>query len=456
MSITRYAAWLIWAFSASRCFVAACGVLVSVVVLSSRSAANAADPADEVAEPLAAGVRPVAVAGGRWLSSVWYANVHHQASTRRLGDAGRTMACCCGSAWSSWARAAQSLKTPIEVAGKANPVGLLRADRLLIVDLLLAAMVLRAVDINNAGSYLGGGTWSIHVTPDAIELTAASDVIRLTRDEVLLIAVRPVGSCWSCYAVHALLRPGLTASAEAKDTWLPLFWVPGYTARVPRALVSALAGFSGHRLEPRLATWLGRQRLAEYQASGIVEVGTISASLGRRILVGTPAVLVLTALFALVGWTGWAALAGITGVVLIIMGLRRLRLRSAREKLPPGPWSLHVHADAIEITRAGRSLRLTAEDIESIEFHPVRRNSSCTAVYARLRSETAARLGAPDGWFPLYWLPAFSTGIPAELAVSLAVFASGRLNGSLRRNAARARNPKAPVYRRSRAYRLFR
>jgi hypothetical protein len=115
-----------------------------------------------------------------------------------------------------------------------------------------------------------------------------------------------------------------------------------------------------------------------------------------------------------------------------------------------------VRAGAIDISRAGRSLRLTAEDIESIEFHPVRRKSSRTAVQARLRSEAAARVGAPDGWIPLYWQPDLSTGIPAELVISLAIFASGRLSGSLRRKAARARNTKAPVLRRTRAYRLFR
>jgi hypothetical protein len=252
--------------------------------------------------------------------------------------------------------------------------------------------------------------------------------------------------------VHALLRPGLTVPAGAAGSWLPLFWAPGYTTRVSPALVSALAGFSGHRLEPRLATWLGRQGLAEFQADGTVEVATIPATLGRRLLVGVPALLVLTGLFALIGWRGWAVLAGLAGGFLVLVCFS---MRSARGKLPAGPWSLHVQADSLEITQAGRSLRLTAEDIESIEFHPVRRRSR-TAVQARLRSQTAAGVGAPDGWIPLYWQPDLSTGIPAKLAVSLAVFASGRLRGSLRRKAARARKRKAPVLRRSRTHGLFR
>jgi hypothetical protein len=326
---------------------------------------------------------------------------------------------------------------------------------LLVVDLAVIVLIVRAVDRNYADAVLGPGSRSIHVAPGAIELTAASDVIRLTQDDVRLIAVRPIEKCWSCYAVHALLRPGLTAPTGAAGSWLPLFWAPRYTTRVPPALVSALAGFSGHRLEPRLATWLGRQGLAEFQADGTVEIATIPATLGRRLLVGVPALLVLAGLLALVGWTGWAVLAGIAGGVLVLVCLRRLSMRSARAKLPAGPWSLHVQADALKITRAGRSLRLTAEDIESIEFHPVRRKSR-TAVQARLRTETAAGVGAPDGWIPLYWQPDLSTDIPAELAISLAVFASGRLRGSLRRKAARARNPKAPVLRRPRAHGLLR
>jgi hypothetical protein len=325
-----------------------------------------------------------------------------------------------------------------------------------IVDLPVIVLIVRAVERNYADAVLGPGSRSIRVTPGAIELTMASDVIRLTQDDVRLIAVRPIEPCWSCYAVHALLQPGLTAPDGAAGTWLPLFWAPGYTTRVPRALVSALAGFSGHRLEPRLATWLERQGLAEFLADGTVEVATIPATLGRRLLVGVPALLVLAGLLALADWRGWAVLAAVAAGVLMLVCFRRLRLRSARQKLPPGPWSLHVRAGAIDISRAGRSLRLTAEDIESIEFHPVRRKSSRTAVQARLRSEAAARVGAPDGWIPLYWQPDLSTGIPAELVISLAIFASGRLSGSLRRKAARARNTKAPVLRRTRAYRLFR
>jgi hypothetical protein len=326
---------------------------------------------------------------------------------------------------------------------------------LLVVDLPVIVLIVKAVNRYYAGAVLGPGARSIRVTPGAIELTAASDVIRLTPDDVRLIAVRPIERCWSCYAVHALLRPGLTAPTGAAGTWLPLFWAPGYTTRVSPALVSALAGFSGHRLESRLATWLGRQGLAEFQADGTVEVVSIPATLGRRLLVGVPALLVLAGLLALIGWRGPALLAGLAAGVLVVVCFRRLSMRSARGKLPAGPWSLHVQADALEITQAGPSLRLTAEDIESIEFHPVRRKSR-TAVQARLRSQTAADVGAPDGWIPLYWQPDLSTGIPAELAVSLAVFASGRLRGSLRRKAARARKPKAPVLRRSRAHGLVR
>jgi hypothetical protein len=251
--------------------------------------------------------------------------------------------------------------------------------------------------------------------------------------------------------VQARLRPGIAPISEAADNWLPLYWTPGYTARIPRALISALAAFAGNRLESELADWLRRQGPIEYEASGVVQETTVSATLGSGVLGGVCGTTALTGLFLAVGWGDWAIPAIVADVILIGVGINRLGTRAARKKLPPGPWSLRVHAEAMEITRAGRSIRLTSDEVENIELRPVRGSSWGSAVHARLRSQSATPIGTSDAWFLIYWEQNLSTTIAPELVISLAGFAPGRLSGQLKGQLERARGPKAPVYREGRA-----
>jgi hypothetical protein len=142
---------------------------------------------------------------------------------------------------------------------------------------------------------------------------------------------------------------------------------------------------------------------------------------------------------------------GISQAVMI--ELEPLQVREVKRYLseatdsPAGRWSrvfgvLDAEPDSV-LTRT-----LTAADMESIEFHPVRGGSyTRTAICVRLRPTAAVRLQSADGWFPLYWTSALSTGIPPELLVALGVNASARLAGPLKRRVARLMRLPAPVRR---------
>ena len=317
---------------------------------------------------------------------------------------------------------------------------------IVIADVLLIPTVILAVDKIKASANLPADRWSVHVAPGEVEVTQGPHRIRLTPDDVERIAVRPIGDCQFSYAVQAKLRPRAVPSGQEPKDWFPLFWTPRYTARVPRSLVSALAGFADGRLDRQLYDWQSRQAVVDYEASGTLEVKSISGTLGPHLTWLSVAALAMTVIFLLVGWNSLVVLAIIADVILIAICGNKLTLRAARKRLPSGPWSFRVHADAIEVTRAGRTIRLSPGDIESIEFHSIRGSSAHKAVYARLRSGAAGRLHVMDGWYPLYWSSDFSTTVPPGLLVALGVFGSGRLAGSLKRKSARAL-ARAPVYR---------
>ena len=329
-----------------------------------------------------------------------------------------------------------------------------------IADVLLIPTVVLAVDKINASTDLPVHHRSVHVTPGEVEVTQGPYRIRLTPDDVERIAVRPLGSSRFCYAVQAKLRPGAVRSGQGPRDWFPLFWTPLYTARVPRGLVSALAGFAGDRLDHRLDDWQSRQAVVDYQARGTVEVKSISGTVGSCLIL-LSVTLALTVILLLVGWTilGVPRVLAIIGdLVLIAICGYQLNLRAARKRLPSGPWSFRVRTDAIEVTRAGATIRLSRGDIESVEFRSIRGSSKAIyarlrpgaarpkAIYARLRPGAAGRLHVTDGWYPLYWTPDFSATVPPGLLVTLGVFTPGRLAGSLKRKSTRAL-ARAPVYR---------
>lgn len=95
--------------------------------------------------------------------------------------------------------------------------------------------------------------------------------------------------------------------------------------------------------------------------------------------------------------------------------------------------------------RAGRAVRLAPGDIESIQIRLGRAKLLYTPVYARLRPGAAGRLQVTDGWYQLYWTLGYVAPLPHNLIVALAVFAPGRLAGSLERTATGVLTSKPPV-----------
>jgi hypothetical protein len=315
-----------------------------------------------------------------------------------------------------------------------------------IADLLLIPLIVKAYDQLKAADILPRGTGSVHVTPDAVEIVQDKERIRLTADDIERIAVRPIGNCFLSYAVYAKVRSGAVPPEAAQRNWLPLFWTPGYTARIPPGLVSALAGFGGDRLEHRLSDWTARMAVVEFEASGTVEVKSLSAALGKYVA-WFFFCLVMTAVFALTGLTSLGPLAAFADVVLFGVCVYQLSLHRVRVRLPPGPWSLRVSEDGIDVTHAGRVLRFFVADIETIGFRSIRGNSMYAALFVQLRPEAARRLQVKNGSLPLYWTRSFSSTLPPELLIALAVAASARLTGPLKGKAVRARRAPAPVYR---------
>ncbi len=309
----------------------------------------------------------------------------------------------------------------------------------MIFDVALVLPTVLAFDKVRAAALLSPWRRTIHVTPDAITLTHGTDQVRLTVGDVDRIALRPIGESFGCYAVQARLRAG--------GQWIPLYWTPRYTARIPRGLVSALAGFAGDRLDKRLTHWLnvlGTFDEAVYEASGTVEVTGVRAALGPS-LAWLLVALAITGVAQVKHQQNLVALAGLVAVVLAGRFLYLLRMHRVRKRLPRGPWSIHLTPDAIEVIRAGHTIRLAPSDIDRIEMHSIHRKSSYTPLCARLRPDVAKRLRVTDGWYILYWTTGYYVTLPDDLIVALAIFAPSRLAGTLKRRARDALNPEAPV-----------
>lgn len=316
-----------------------------------------------------------------------------------------------------------------------------------IADLPLAALGVMAFDQVKAADFLPSVTQSVHVAPDAVEIIRGLRVIRLTADDIERIAVRPIGNCWFSYAVYAKVRPAaFPPEAGPQDYWLPLFWTPAYTSRVPPALISALAAFGGERLDHRLSGWIARLAVVEYEAGGTVEVKGFSAALGRY-LAGLFAALAVTAVSVLNDVNALEALAYLADLILLGTCAYQLSLYRVRARLPPGPWSFRVAPDGVEITQARRVIRLSAADIETIEFRSIRGKSTHIAVFVQLRPGAAAGAQVKDDSFPVYWTSQFDFAVPAGLLMALAVSAPGRLSGLLKQKAERAMSARPPVYR---------
>jgi hypothetical protein len=359
-----------------------------------------------------------------------------------------------GAGWMAQA-VALLVQVLVIVALSATAVSLSSWSLFVIVPITIALLpaAIKTIDMIAAAAQLPAGPSSLRVRPDRIELTYGSRRINLNAGNVEQISVRPIGGCQTCYAVQA--KP------KSSHTWLPLYWTPRYTARIPRDLVSALAGFAGDRLDARLSDWLTHTMATEYEESGTVEVPDLTAVLTRGLMTGLFALCALAALFSLISWDGLAGVAAAADLIFILVCVTRLRRRSTLRKLPPGAWSLRVENDSIEVTRAGRTIRLRPDDIERLELY-----TPPGTVYGIVRARLLAGAAgppqapaghpqtpggppqAPGGWFPLYWPTPLSAEIPRPLIGLLFAFAPERLAGSLKQRAVKV--PRAPV-RRARA-----
>ena len=297
-----------------------------------------------------------------------------------------------------------------------------------VADLPLAALAVIAFDQVRAAVLLPSVPQSVHVTSDAVEIARGPHVLRLTADDIELITVRPIGTCWFSYAVCVKVRPAVFPPEAGPQVWLPLFWAPAYTSRIPSALISALAAFGGDRLDHGLSGWVARMAVVEYEAGGTVEPKGFSAALGRY-LAGLAAALAITAVALLFGVSALAGLACFADLILLGTCAYQLSLYRVRVRLPPGPWSFRVAPDGVAITQAGRVIRLPAADIETIEFRPIRGKSVHVAVFVELRPGAAARPLVKDGSLPVYWTPQLDSAVPVGLLMALAASAPGRLSG---------------------------
>ena len=233
------------------------------------------------------------------------------------------------------------------------------------------------------------------------------------------------------------------SSVVAPGNWLAIYWTPGYTRKIPRRIISSIASFAGDRLDPELKIWLNRQDLVGFSGDKYVDVVSI-AKLCQRIV----AFAFLMAAFTVVSVaTGQDFLIGTTFLAdIAVLGTleQALGIRAAMRKLPPGMWFLRVNATVIEVSRCGRTTRLSSDDVESIQLCPIGNRPRPVAIYALLSPKARKRLGLPDARFPLYWAQAPSR-IPNGLRIALAEFAPEGLPESLQPDEREARILETPV-----------
>lgn len=320
-------------------------------------------------------------------------------------------------------------------------------------DLAILLRMAFLFDKRTAFSKLPSGRWSIRISADAIDLTRDPHEIRLAARDITLIGIRPIMGSWSCHVLAAKLSPAAEHREFALNGWLPLYWTPDFSAKIPGSIVSALSSFAGKQLDPQLGTWLRRQELVEYEESGNSdEIGDPASGADFRITSwGIAAASLLVALFATLGWDillgiCCAAFVLLAGILLLILS-NRASTNKARKMLPGGPWSIRVLADSIDLTHNGDTLHIGSDEVDRITFRSIAGSSERVAVQVRLRPGSPARGHATDGWLPLYWATDLSQRVPRDLIAALAGFAGERLVGQLKRRAEGIRSAKAPVYR---------
>jgi hypothetical protein len=317
---------------------------------------------------------------------------------------------------------------------------------------LLLIIAVKTFDTFRAVAALPTDSWTVHAAPNVIEITRGPRQVSLTVADIELIAVRPLGNSWWSYAVQAKLQSSAISAGEEPGDWLPLFWTPGLTAKIPAPLISALRSFADGRMEQKLATWLkSRETSSTYEASGTVEVKSIPATIGPVRFAGLFAALSLTFTFLLTHQTYLATIGIVADVTFIGSWYYPLSRRAVKRKLPCGTWLLRVDPNSIEVIRADDTTRLAPTDIERIELRPIGSGPGKRAVYAQLRPEAVTRLHLSESWFLLYWTPRFTSAVPSDLVQSLAMFAAGHLVGTLKEmseSEPSTPDPRAPIKRR--------
>ena len=101
------------------------------------------------------------------------------------------------------------------------------------------------------------GPWSLHVTPDGIDIEVNGTARHLAPDDILEADLRTLrgekGKDAIMSAVQVRLRPGAPAVSLTRDGWLPVYRKPmASSSQTPTELVAALHALVGSRLGPRL------------------------------------------------------------------------------------------------------------------------------------------------------------------------------------------------------------
>ena len=347
-------------------------------------------------------------------------------------------------------QAARSLKTPIEVTAKADPVGLLRADRrvYLAVDIAVSAILAATLWL------WAGGVFAI------------ADGTRYALNLVIVLLLGATSGAWVCY-IDARLR----LATLGRLPWRTISFLDDAHRRGVLRRTGAVYQFRHIRLQQQLAAvyaplprrvvpaaaWTDRQlaRLRSFfpslvtdRVSGALDANPSAATMeytatlegqvyakraaqaGLLLLqVLVMAAMLFIAVFVLSGWI--AVLVVIADVLLIPTVVLAAEKINASVNLPVGRWSVRVSPGVLEMTQGPYRIRLTPDDIERIAVRPLGRSWSCYAVQAKLRPGARPSGLAPSDWFPLFWTPRYTTRIPPSLVLALAGFADDRLDHRL-------------------------
>jgi hypothetical protein len=292
---------------------------------------------------------------------------------------------------------------------------------------------------HKAGAGIVPGTWSLRPADGGVLVTRDGATVLVKTSDIERVSVSRVrsadGSATKWTALHARLHKGATLPFAARKRSLPLVWlwtrqVSGGARSSPQLLTS-IRWFPKEVLDAELAN-LKRVTAREYTISGVIQPPSIPWT--EAVL---PAFAVSLALFVFSQRDlGFVCLVG--SLVMVGICVYRLSERAAVHELPPGPWSLRVTPDGIDIEQNGTATHLAPDDILEADLRILRgekgKDTILSAVQVRLRPGAPAVSLTRDGWLPVYPKPmASSSRTPTELVAALHGLVGPRLGPRLTR-----------------------